>query len=150
MDPQRNLNKREIQKTSYIDHAINSPIMFYYEDYDAKKTFEEEGNKPGSTIMYRNTVAPPKRMQPANVNSDVWNDIADSRDKMNDISGINDTARGQSEYSNESARLFSMKAERTWCYDQSILQESIQEPQDGGGIFPGNLSLRFILSRTEP
>jgi hypothetical protein len=113
MDPQRNLNKREIQKTSYIDHAINSPIMFYYEDYDAKKTFEEEGNKPGSTIMYRNTVAPPKRMQPANVNSDVWNDIADSRDKMNDISGINDTARGQSEYSNESARLFSMKAERT-------------------------------------
>jgi hypothetical protein len=32
--------------------------------------------------------------------------------KMNDISGINETARGQSEYSNESARLFSMKSER--------------------------------------
>ena len=113
MDPQRNLNKREIQKTTYIDHAINSPILFSYEDRDAKETFEEEGNKPGVTLMYRNHQAPPKRMQPANMNSDVWNDIADSRDKMNDISGINETARGQSEYSNESARLFSMKAERT-------------------------------------
>jgi hypothetical protein len=44
--------------------------------------------------------------------ADVWNDISDTKEKLNDISGINDTARGQSEFSNESARLYQMKAQR--------------------------------------
>jgi len=112
IDPQKNLNKREIQKTTFIDHSINSPVLFSYEDKDTKDEFEKTGNKPGLGLLFRNYKVPPKRLQPANVGMDVWSDIADSVSKMNDISGINDVARGQSEYSNESARLFSMKAER--------------------------------------
>lgn len=113
IDPQKNLNKREIQKTTFIDHTINSPVLFSYEDKDAKEEFESKGNKPGLGLLYRNQKNPPKRLQPGQVTNDIWNDIADSIDKMNDISGINETARGQSEYSGESARLFNMKAERT-------------------------------------
>ena len=112
IDPQKNLNKREIQKTTYIDHSINSPVLFSYEDKDAKEEFEKNGNKPGIGILFRNYKVKPSRLQGANMNMDVWNDIADSVNKMNDISGINETARGQSEYSGESARLFGMKAER--------------------------------------
>ena len=112
IDPQKNLNKREIQKTTFIDHSINSPVLFSYEDKDTKDEFERIGNKPGLGLLFRNYKVPPKRLQPANVGMDVWSDIQDSVNKMNDISGINDTARGQSEYSNESARLYSMKAER--------------------------------------
>lgn len=113
IDPQKNLNKREIQKTTYIDHSINSPVLFSYEDKDTKDDFEKQGNKPGIGLLFRNYKVPPRRLQPANVGMDVWNDIADSVQKMNDISGINEAARGQSEYSDESARLYGMKLERT-------------------------------------
>ena len=113
IDPQTNLNKREIQKTNYLDHAINSPIIADISDKEAVEEFQEKGNKPGFVWMTRNYRNPPHRMAPANISSDIWMDINDSVDKMNDISGINDTARGQSEYSNESGRLFAMKAERT-------------------------------------
>lgn len=112
LDPQRNLNKREIQKTAYIDHSINSPLMVSYDDKEMKDEFEAKGNQPGMALLYRNVNAKPFRLQPANMSMDVWNDIQDSVSKMNDISGVNDTARGQSEYSNESGRLFAMKAER--------------------------------------
>jgi len=112
LDPQRNLNKREIQKSAYIDHSINAPVMFSIEDKEAKDDFEMKGNQPGLGLTYRNYNAKPFRLQPANLSMDVWNDIGDSVDKMNDISGVNDTARGQSEFSNESGRLYAMKAER--------------------------------------
>ena len=39
IDPQKNLNKREIQKTAYIDRAMISPVMFSYEDRDTKEDF---------------------------------------------------------------------------------------------------------------
>jgi hypothetical protein len=113
LDPQKNLNKREIQKTTYIDHSINSPVLFSYEDKDTKDEFERIGNKPGVGLLFRNYKVKPSRMQPANIGMDIWNDIADSVGKMNDISGINEAARGQSEYSDESARLYGMKLERT-------------------------------------
>lgn len=112
LDPQRNLNKREIQKSAYIDHSINAPVMFSYDDKETKDEFELRGNQPGLGMLYRNVNAKPFRLQPANLSSDVWSDILDSVSKMNDISGVNDTARGQSEFSNESGRLFAMKAER--------------------------------------
>lgn len=112
IDPQKNLNKREIQKTAYIDHSINSPVLFPYEDKESKDEFESRGNKPGIGLLYRNYKAKPSRLQPANLTSDVWNDIADSVNQMNDISGINETARGESQGANESGRLFAMKSER--------------------------------------
>jgi hypothetical protein len=112
IDPQKNLNKREIQKTAYIDHQINSPIVFSYEDKDAKDEFETNGNKPGMALLARNFKIKPFRLQPAILGNDVWNDLIDSVNKMNDISGINETARGESQGANESGRLFAMKAER--------------------------------------
>lgn len=113
IDPQKNLNKREIQKTSFIDHVINSPILFSYLDKDTKEAFETNGNKPGLALMYRDSKNRPSRMSPPPMANDIWNDIADSKDKMNDISGINETARGNSEFAGQSARLFSQMAERT-------------------------------------
>lgn len=113
LDPQRNLNKREIQKSNFIDHAINSPTIFSYEDKEAKELMDEQGNRPGLNILVRNLKFPPRKLAPGNIGMDIWNDMADAVSKMNDISGVNDTARGQSEYSNESGKLFAMKAERT-------------------------------------
>ena len=113
LDPQTNLNKREIQKTNFLDHAINSPIVADITDKEAMEEYKSSGNKPGHVWLTRNSKHPPFRMQPTSVGNDLWMDINDSVDKMNDISGINDTARGQSEYSNESGRLYAMKAERT-------------------------------------
>lgn len=112
LDPQKNLNKREIQKTSYIDRSMIAPMAFSYEDRDTKELYDEEGTAPNFSMLVRNLKFPPHRIAPSQITSDVWNDIADSKDKMNEISGINDVARGQSEYSNESARLFQMKIER--------------------------------------
>ncbi len=113
LDPQRNLNKREIQKTNYLDHSINSPTMFSYEDKEAKEDMDEDGNRPGKNILVRNLKFPPRKLPPSSIGFDVWQDITNSVQSMNDISGINETARGQSEYSNESGKLFAMKAERT-------------------------------------
>jgi len=112
LDPQRNLNKREIQKSSFIDRAMSAPLFFSHEDRDAKEEYEERGNLPNKAILLRNLKFPPFRASPSQMPNDAWNDIADSENKMNDISGINDTARGQSQYSNESGRLFEMKAQR--------------------------------------
>ena len=112
IDPQTNLNKREIQKTNYLDHAINAPIVADINDKEAGEEFQEQGNRPGFIWWARNYRNPPHRMPPNSISNDIWMDIADSVNKMNDISGINDTARGQSEFSNESARLFQMKSER--------------------------------------
>ncbi len=113
IDPQKNLNKREIQKTTYIDHSINSPVLFSYEDKDTKEDFEKNGNKPGIGLLFRNYKVRPSRLSPANISMDIWNDISDSVQKMNDISGINEAARGSSQYSDESARLYGLKLERT-------------------------------------
>lgn len=113
LDPQTNLNKREIQKTNYLDHAINSPIIADIGDKEAVEEFQEKGNKPGFVWMTRNYRNPPHRMAPSQISNDIWMDIQDSEAKMNDISGVNNTARGQSDYSNESGKLFQMKAERT-------------------------------------
>ena len=112
LDPQRNLNKRQIQKTGYIDRAMISPIVFSAEDRDAKEDYEENGNLPGYAMTVRNLKFPPHRMAPAQMAGDIWNDLADSRNNLNDISGVNETARGQSEHANESARMFQMKLER--------------------------------------
>jgi hypothetical protein len=112
LDPQRNLNKRQIQKTGYIDRAMVSPIVFSAEDRDAKEDYDENGNLPGYSMIVRNLKFPPHRMAPAQMNGDVWNDLADSRNNLNDISGVNETARGQSEHANESARMFQMKLQR--------------------------------------
>ena len=112
IDPQKNLNKREIQKTAYIDRAMISPVMFSYEDRDTKEDFDINGRNPHYTMLVRNYRFPPTRLAPSPMPYDVWNDIADVKDKMNDISGINEAARGQSEYSNESARLYQMKVQR--------------------------------------
>jgi len=112
IDPQRNLNKREIQKTNYIDHSINSPNLWSYEDKEAKEAMDSAGNRPGLNILVRNMKFPPKKLAPNTIGMDIWNDIADSVSKMNDISGITEAVRGQSEYANESARLHSMKIER--------------------------------------
>ena len=112
LDPQRNLNKREIQKTAYIDRSMVSPIMFSPEDRDAKEDYDENGNNPNFSMLIRNMRFPPKRLEPSHLGNDMWNDIADSEAKMNDISGINDAARGKSEYSNESGRLQEMKLQR--------------------------------------
>ena len=112
IDPQKNLNKREIQKTAYIDRAMISPVMFSYEDRDTKEDFDINGRNPHYTMLVRNYRFPPARLAPSPMPYDVWNDIADVKDKMNDISGINEAARGQSEYSNESARLYQMKVQR--------------------------------------
>jgi hypothetical protein len=112
LDPQKNLNKREIQKTSYIDRAMVAPMAFSYEDRDTKEDYDENGTMPHYSMLVRNLKFPPHRLSPSQMTGDVWNDIADAKDKMNDISGINETARGQSEYSHESARLFQMKSDR--------------------------------------
>ena len=112
IDPQKNLNKRQIQKTGYIDRAMVSPIVFSAEDRDAKEDYDENGNLPGYSMIVRNLKFPPHRMAPAQMNGDVWNDLADSRNNLNDISGVNETARGQSEHANESARMFQMKLQR--------------------------------------
>ena len=113
LDPQRNLNKRTIQISNFIDHAINSPTLFGYEDKEAKEQMDEEGNRPGISLLIRSMKFPPRRLQPASIGMDVWQEKADSVAMMNDISGINETARGMSEHANESGRLFAMKAERT-------------------------------------
>jgi len=112
IDPQKNLNKREIQKTAYIDRAMISPIMFSYDDRDAKEDYDINGSDPRYSMLVRNYKFPPTRLAPSPMPYDVWNDIADIKDKLNDISGINEAARGQSEYSNESARIYSMKLQR--------------------------------------
>ena len=41
IDPQKNLNKRQIQKTGYIDRAM-VPIVFSAEDRDAKEDYDEK------------------------------------------------------------------------------------------------------------
>ena len=112
LDPQKNLNKREIQKTSYIDRSMIAPMVFSYDDRDTKEDYDAHGNSPSYSMLVRNLKFPPHRISPSQMTADVWNDIADTKEKLNDISGINDTARGQSEFSNESARLYQMKSQR--------------------------------------
>lgn len=112
LDPQRNLNKRQIQKTGYIDRAMVAPLAFSMEDRDAKEDYDENGNLPGYSMLIRNLKFPPHRISPNQMPAEVWNDLIDSTNSLNDISGINDTARGQSEHANESARLFQSKLER--------------------------------------
>jgi len=112
LDPQKNLNKREIQKTNYIDRSMISPILFAYEDRDAKEEYDENEGDPHLTLLIRNLKFPPHYLASQQMNSDIWMDINDVKDKMNDISGINDVARGQSEFANESAKLYQMKVQR--------------------------------------
>lgn len=112
IDPQKNINKREIQKTAYIDRAMISPMVFSMEDRDTREDYDKRGNLPGYSMMVRNLKFPPHRIPPSTMPPDVWNDLEDSKDKLNDISAINETARGQSEHSNESGRLYNMKTQR--------------------------------------
>jgi hypothetical protein len=111
-DIQKNMNKREIQKTAMLDHAITSPLFFSYEDKETKEDYEARGNKPGNAFLFRSNRQPPFRLQPAQMNPGAWQDIADSEAKMNDVSAINNAMRGQSDYSNESNVLMQTKLSR--------------------------------------
>lgn len=112
LDIQTNLNKREIQKTNWIDLSNSGIMIADAVDKEVAEDFQERGNQPNFVWLSRNFRNPPHRIPPPQIPPDVWNDIQDSVSKMNDISGINDAARGESQYSNESARLFAMKTER--------------------------------------
>ena len=111
-DVQKNMNKREVQKTAMLDHALNSPLFFSYEDKEGRDEYELRGNKPGLGFLYRSNRNPPYRLPAAQMPNGAWTDIADSEAKMNDISAVNNAMRGNSDYSNESNALMQTKLSR--------------------------------------
>lgn len=111
IDPQKNLNKREIQKTSMLDHSTNSPLFFSYEDKEARDEYEKKGNKPGLGFLFRGREKP-YRIPPSQLPTGAWQDIQDTVNKIDDISSVNNAMRGQSDYSNESNLLMQTKLSR--------------------------------------
>jgi hypothetical protein len=111
IDPQRNLNKREIQKTSMLDHSTNSPLFFSYEDKETRDEYEKKGNKPGLGFLFRGREKP-YRIAPSQLPTGAWQDIQDTVNKIDDISSVNNAMRGQSDYSNESNLLMQTKLSR--------------------------------------
>jgi len=108
---QKSYNKRETQYLAFLDQSINAPIFFQAQDKETKEEYEKRGNKPGSAFLYNNPKAPPFRITPNQVPYSIKEKLVDDEANMNDISAINSAMRGQSEYSDESGRLFNLKAQ---------------------------------------
>lgn len=106
---QKSYNKREVQYLAFLDHSINAPIFFHYADKETKEEYDRNGNKPNSSFLYRNSKMPPFRITPNQVPYSIKEKLVDDEANMNDISAVNDAMRGQSQYSEESGRLFNMK-----------------------------------------
>jgi len=106
---QKSYNKREVQYLAFLDHSISAPVFFHHSDKETKEQYDKIGNKPNASFVYKSSKTIPFRLQPNQVPYSIKEKLNDDEENMNDISAINDSMRGKSEYSEESGRLFNMK-----------------------------------------